>query len=85
MNARVQRIYQPSATEIVLHLHRYREQHCLLLLPPRLARLHLTGASFSNPQSPPPFCMLLRSTWWEQPGCHHRSAPGAGGCFQFNP
>jgi predicted ribosome quality control (RQC) complex YloA/Tae2 family protein len=61
LNARVQRIYQPSATEIVLHLHRYREQHCLLLsCHPRLARLHLTGASFSNPQSPPPFCMLLR-------------------------
>lgn len=60
-NARVQGVYQPSASELVIHLRQPGESYRLLLsIDPALARVHLTGEDPENPLSPPPFCLLLR-------------------------
>ena len=59
--ARVSKIYQPSSSEIVLHLRRPRKNFRLLLSThPRLARVHLTERERKNPSQPPHFCLLLR-------------------------
>jgi predicted ribosome quality control (RQC) complex YloA/Tae2 family protein len=59
--ARVNKVYQPSAHEILLHLRRSGESLKLLLSThPRLARVHLTRAEQENPPSPPRFCLFLR-------------------------
>ncbi len=59
--ARVERIYQPERSTVLLHLHR-NGRRCALLLSahPRFSRLHLTASEYPNPPQPPPFCMLLR-------------------------
>ncbi len=60
-NARVQGVFQPSSTELLLHLRQPGRTHRLLIsIDPDLARLHLTNEEPENPLSPPPFCLLLR-------------------------
>ncbi|MGB4029252.1 MAG: NFACT RNA binding domain-containing protein [bacterium] len=59
--ARVNRVYQPSPHQILLHLRRPGETLKLLLsIHPRLARVHLTRTEGKNPPSPPRFCLFLR-------------------------
>ena len=59
--ARVNKIYQPSPYEIILHLRRPGESLQLLLSAhPRQARVHLTDRDRKNPTKPPHFCLLLR-------------------------
>lgn len=59
--ARVERIYQPGPTEVLLYLHRQRRKHCLLLSAhPQHARVHLSEQRYLHPDQPAPFCMLLR-------------------------
>ncbi|HZK25817.1 MAG TPA: NFACT RNA binding domain-containing protein [Oscillospiraceae bacterium] len=61
IGARIEKIYQPSNREIVLHL-RTREAALMLLCSadPQLARVHLTTAKPANPAVAPAFCMLMR-------------------------
>ncbi|MCL2562520.1 MAG: NFACT family protein [Oscillospiraceae bacterium] len=61
VGARVDKIQQPQKDKLLLTL-RGKEQGGKLLLTAGTgsARIHLTGRSFENPQSPPMFCMLLR-------------------------
>lgn len=58
---RITKIYQPSETDIVLHIrangHNWR---LLLSAHPVYARVHLTQQTYQNPLEPPMFCMLLR-------------------------
>ncbi len=61
LDARIDKIYQPSKEEIILLL-RGREGARRLLLSANAsnARIHFTSESVENPKSPPMFCMLLR-------------------------
>src|SRR5690625_7712335 len=58
---RINKIYQPTKTEVVITVRNNRQNYSLLLsIHPSYARLHLTEDTFRNPQEPPMFCMLLR-------------------------
>lgn len=61
LDARIDKIYQPSKEEIILLL-RGREGARRLLLSANAsgARVHFTEEAVENPKSPPMFCMLLR-------------------------
>lgn len=60
-NARIEKIYQPTKTEIIFHLRQPGEKYSLLFSAhPVFSRVHLTRRTYVNPKSPPPFCMLLR-------------------------
>ena len=61
MDARVDKIHQPSRDTVILQLKcREGRQKLLFALNPTAPRLHLTAASPENPAEPPMFCMLLR-------------------------
>lgn len=58
---RINKIYQPTATEVVLTIRNKRKNHSLLLsIHPTYARFHLTEDKYDNPQEAPMFCMVLR-------------------------
>jgi predicted ribosome quality control (RQC) complex YloA/Tae2 family protein len=58
---RIDKVQQPERDQLLLSLHRPGASERLLLSAGTGdARVHLTGASFENPASPPMFCMLLR-------------------------
>ena len=61
VGGRIDKVYQPSRDEILLHI-RHPEGPCRLLLSanPSRARLQLTALPRENPAEPPMFCMLLR-------------------------
>ncbi|SDW03295.1 Predicted component of the ribosome quality control (RQC) complex, YloA/Tae2 family, contains fibronectin-binding (FbpA) and DUF814 domains [Marininema mesophilum] len=60
-NGRIAKIYQPSDSELILHIrNKGANQRLLLSAHPAYPRLHLTDARAENPLSPPMFCMLLR-------------------------
>ncbi|MDR2132704.1 MAG: NFACT family protein [Clostridiales Family XIII bacterium] len=58
---KIDKIYQPEADELLLHISAGREKH-LLFLSANSAnpRACLTGERGAYPQNPPAFCMLLR-------------------------
>lgn len=58
---RVERIFQPEADEIILHV-RAKGQNLKLLLSASASypRIHFTDSAKENPSIPPVFCMLLR-------------------------
>ncbi|MBB6735885.1 Rqc2 family fibronectin-binding protein [Cohnella zeiphila] len=59
--ARIHKIYQPTDSEIVLHLRGPGGGKKLLLSAhPSLPRIHWTERTWPNPTEPPMFCMLLR-------------------------
>lgn len=61
LGARMEKVYQPTKTDIIINLSRYRERYKLLMSAhPRDARIHLTFQSRENPSQPPTFCMVLR-------------------------
>ena len=61
LEARIDKIYQPSQTEILLHLRVHRENIKLLLSAhPVYSRVCITQKTFENPKNPPLFCMVLR-------------------------
>ncbi len=61
IGARVQRVYEIGRNEAVLQLHHRRKQMGLLLsCHARHARVHLTYRRYDHPETPSPFCMLLR-------------------------
>src|SRR3990170_4671598 len=58
----VSRVHQPDARTVILKIFARGATHFLLISAhPALARLHLTGAGFSNPPSPLRLCAFLRS------------------------
>jgi len=61
IGGRINKIYQPTTTEIVITVRNNRQNHTLLFsIHPSYARLHLTNDTYRNPEEPPMFCMLLR-------------------------
>ena len=61
VGGRINKIYQPSNTELLITIRNNRKNFSLLLsIHPSYARFHLTDENFSNPEEPPMFCMHLR-------------------------
>lgn len=61
LGARVDKVQQPEGSKLLLSLRGPMGGGKLLLaVGSGSGRLHLTGRSYENPQSPPMFCMLLR-------------------------
>lgn len=61
IGAKVAKIYQPQATELIIHTRgQGSHQRLLLSAHPSFARMQFTESHFENPQEPPMFCMLLR-------------------------
>ena len=60
-DARIDKIFEPTRDEVVLHLRTRTENHRLLISARSgSARVCLTEETFENPVTPPSFCMLLR-------------------------
>ncbi|MBJ8349638.1 Rqc2 family fibronectin-binding protein [Streptococcus zalophi] len=58
---RVQKINQPFENELVLSIRKNRQNYRLLLSAhPVFGRLHITQVTFSNPQTPNTFTMIMR-------------------------
>ncbi|MFD1067196.1 Rqc2 family fibronectin-binding protein [Oceanobacillus locisalsi] len=58
---KINKIYQPSETEIVMTVRSQSVNHTLLFsVHPTYARFHITNDSYTNPKEPPKFCMILR-------------------------
>lgn len=58
---KINKIYQPSETEVVLTVRSQSVNHSLLFsVHPTYARFHITNDSYTNPKEPPMFCMVLR-------------------------
>ncbi|MCL2407695.1 MAG: NFACT family protein, partial [Defluviitaleaceae bacterium] len=60
VGARVDKIYQPHADEVVLTLKKGSSLKLLLSASASSARVQLTETSRENPATPPLFCMVLR-------------------------
>ncbi len=61
IDARVEKIHQPTRDTVILHLRCEGGREKLLFAPnPAAPRLHLTQSNPENPAEPPMFCMLLR-------------------------
>ena len=61
LGGRVNKIYQPTKTEVVLTVRNKRQNYPLLIsIHPVYTRMHVTDQAFSNPSEPPMFCMVLR-------------------------
>lgn len=58
---RINRIYQPTETELLITIRNNRKNYSLLLsIHPSYTRLHLTDETFVNPKQPLRFCMHMR-------------------------
>ena len=58
---KIEKIYQPEADELLLHISCGGGKHRLLLsAASNRARVHITEENFENPANPSAFCMLLR-------------------------
>ena len=61
LDARVEKIHQPTRDTVILHLRcTGGRQRLLIAANPASPRLHLTTSNPENPDQPPMFCMLLR-------------------------
>ncbi|MDD4849537.1 MAG: NFACT RNA binding domain-containing protein [Gemmiger sp.] len=61
LDAKIDKIFEPTRDEVVITLRSRTETHKLLLSARSgSARVCLTREGFENPQTPPGFCMLLR-------------------------
>ncbi|MUG44881.1 NFACT family protein [Paenibacillus woosongensis] len=61
VGGRINKIHQPSESDIIINLRSQGENRRLILSAnPTYPRVHLTEQSFPNPQEAPMFCMLLR-------------------------
>lgn len=61
LGGRIDKVYQPGHTDVVLTLHGAQGNGKLFLSAnPSHPRLHLTALERENPEKPPMFCMLLR-------------------------
>lgn len=61
IGGRINKIYQPTETELLLTVRNQRKNFTLLLsVHPTYSRFHLTEQEFINPEQPPMFCMHMR-------------------------
>jgi len=61
IDGRINKVYQPTNTELLLTIRNNRNNNNLLLsVHPSYSRFHLTEEQFVNPVQPPMFCMHLR-------------------------
>lgn len=61
LGARIEKIYQPGKTDIVIIFHTPAgKQRLFMSADPGMARVHLTRFNRENPLTPPMFCMVLR-------------------------
>lgn len=61
IGGRINKIYQPSDNDILLHIRTQGiNQRLLISANPTYPRMHLTENQFINPADAPMFCMLLR-------------------------
>lgn len=61
INGRVNKIYQPTSTELAITIRNKKENHVLLFsIHPSYARFSLTKDEYRNPDQPPMYCMVLR-------------------------
>ncbi|MGE5653514.1 MAG: NFACT family protein, partial [Bacillota bacterium] len=59
--ARVEKVYQPSALELMIHVRQQGMNRRLFFsVHPQMARVHLGDVVRENPLVPPMFCQLLR-------------------------
>ncbi|MDP4093432.1 MAG: NFACT RNA binding domain-containing protein [Bacillota bacterium] len=59
--SRIEKIYQPEADEIIMHIRTKGSNYKLLISAnAKYPRIHITGSQKENPMSAPAFCMLLR-------------------------
>ena len=58
---KVEKVYQPGPEDLLVHIHTQRGNVRLFIsCNSSAARVCLTGGSYTNPEQPPTFCMLLR-------------------------
>ncbi len=58
---KIEKVYQPGSEEILLHIHtRSGNVKLFISSNSQSARVCLTGGTYTNPEQPPTFCMLLR-------------------------
>ena len=58
---KINKIYQPTDTEIVFTIRSNGKNQTLLFsIHPMYARIHITNDSYTNPKEAPMFCMILR-------------------------
>ena len=61
IDTKVDKIFQPSKDEILIHIRANKTNYKLILSAnPSNARIHLTTQTYENPAKPFNFCMLLR-------------------------
>lgn len=61
LHGRINKIYQPTKNELIFTIRNNRKNYSLLFsIHPVYARMHLTEQSYTNPEEPPMFCMVLR-------------------------
>ncbi len=61
LNGRINKIYQPFETDLLLNIRANRKNHQLYIsASANFSRIHLTNYRYSNPKQPPMFCMLIR-------------------------
>src|SRR5699024_164062 len=61
IGGRIDKIYEPTSSELVLTIRNNRQNYTLLIsIHPSYARIHLSKEEFMNPADPPMFCMTLR-------------------------
>ena len=58
---KIEKVYQPGPEDLLVHIHTQRGNVRLFISCNSSAtRVCLTGGSYTNPEQPPTFCMLLR-------------------------
>ena len=58
---KIEKVYQPGPEDLLVHIHTQRGNVRLFIsCNSSSARVCLTGGSYTNPEQPPTFCMLLR-------------------------
>jgi len=61
LNSRIEKIYQPQSNLLVFNMRtKTGKEKLVVSADPSGPRINLTGETFSNPEHPPVFCMLLR-------------------------
>ena len=64
LGGKIDKIYQPTRDEVVLHMRTGQGNVKLLLSAnPQHPRAHITAITRENPDTPPMFCMLLRKSF----------------------
>ena len=58
---KIEKVYQPGKEELLVHIHTARGNVRLFMSAnSQSARVCLTEGTYTNPDQPPTFCMLLR-------------------------